>query len=106
MSYVNTNPEEVNKGSILQEAETLITGQRQVDYGDKRENFQRIADGWNMVLKHKMKPGIDISITPEDVALCMMQLKIARLCVSNSHRDSLLDIAGYVGCYDDIHKSI
>jgi hypothetical protein len=84
--------------SILIEANNLINGQRQKDYGDKTANFSRIADGWNLVLKDKLIPGK--AITPQEVALCMIQLKVARLCASPLHRDSALDIAGYIGCLD------
>jgi hypothetical protein len=86
--------------NILLHANELIHGQRQKEYGDKTANFSRIADGWNLVLKDKLIPGK--VITPQEVALCMIQLKIARLCASPLHRDSALDIAGYIGCYDII----
>ena len=42
----------------------------------------------------------DSTITAEDVALLMMQVKIARLAKSPDHKDSILDVAGYAGCYD------
>jgi Domain of unknown function (DUF6378) len=87
--------------SILKEADDLINGQREKDYGDKEKNFQQIADGWNMVLKNKLQPGM--FITPQDVALCMIQLKVARICTSYGHRDSIMDIAGYAGCLDIVN---
>jgi hypothetical protein len=89
--------------SILIEANNLINGQRQNDYGDKTANFSRIADGWNLVLKDKLIPGK--AITPQEVALCMIQLKVARLCASPLHRDSALDIAGYIGCLDILNTN-
>lgn len=85
---------------ILHEADAIINGQRQADYGDKRQNFTQIAMLWQGTLAMKLAPGE--TITPEDVALCMMQVKIARLAKSPNHRDSVLDIAGYAGCYDMI----
>lgn len=88
--------------SILFEAAKLIQGQRQADYGDKLQNFSQIAMLWQGTLA--MKLALGQSITPEDVALCMMQVKIARLAKSPDHRDSIMDVAGYAGCYDYLQQ--
>lgn len=91
-----------SKTSILVQAEDLINGQRQKDYGDKLQNFAQIAMLWQGTLAMKLAPGQ--RITPEDVALCMMQVKIARLAKSPDHKDSIIDIAGYAGCYDMLQQ--
>ena len=90
------------KQSLLTEADALINGQRQEDYGDKLQNFAQIAMGLQMILAPKLQHGQEI--TPEDVAMCMIQVKIARLAKSPDHRDSILDVAGYAGCYDKIQE--
>lgn len=82
---------------MLHQAQDLIQGQRQADYGDKLQNFSQIAMLWQGTLAHKLAPGQ--TITPEDVALCMIQVKIARLAKSPDHKDSIMDTAGYAGCY-------
>ena len=71
----------------LEEADTLINGQRQEDYGTPRQNFGVIADMWSAYL------GADIE--PRDVANMMALLKIARMRMTN-HRDSALDTCGYI----------
>lgn len=83
---------------ILQRANELIGGDRQRDYGAKLQNFAQIAMLWQGTLATKLAP--NAKITPEDVALLMMQVKIARLAKSPNHEDSILDIAGYAGCYE------
>lgn len=83
--------------SILKDAELIIAGQRQEDYGDKRQNFSQIAMLWQGLLATKLQS--TKAITPEDVALCMIAVKMARLTKSPDHVDSLMDIAGYAGCY-------
>ena len=88
------------KKPLLQRANELIGGQRQSDYGNKLQNFSQIAMLWTGSIAHKLQPGQ--AITPEDVALCMMQVKIARLAKSPDHEDSILDVAGYAGCYEAI----
>ena len=87
---------------LLIEADALINGQRQADYGDKLQNFSQIAMFWQATLAAKLAPGQ--AITPEDVALCMMGVKMARLAKSPDHRDSILDVAGYAGCYDKLQE--
>lgn len=82
--------------TINQIAEELINGQRQQDYGDKLSNFTQIAMLFSGVLAHKLNPGT--TITADDVALLMIQVKVARLAKTPTHFDSIVDIAGYAGC--------
>lgn len=88
--------------SMLSKADNLIQGQRQNDYGDTLQNFSQIAMLWQGTLATKLAPGQ--AITPEDVALCMIQVKIARLAKSPDHSDSIMDVAGYAGCYDYLQQ--
>lgn len=81
--------------TILADAEKLIHGARREDYGGAFESFTRIAELWSPVL--------DIMVTPEQVALCMVQLKIARW-LNGQQRDSLVDAAGYIGLVESIEQ--
>jgi len=74
---------------ILAQAADLVGGDRQADYGPPEENFNRIARLWSVVLKQP--------VSAYQVALCMAQLKIARLVESPTHDDSWVDAAGYIG---------
>ena len=94
-----TKAQEANK-PLLQRANELIGGDRQRDYGNKLQNFSQIAMLWQGTLATKLQASAQI--TAEDVALCMMQVKIARLAKSPDHQDSILDIAGYAGCYEAV----
>lgn len=76
--------------SILTRAEEIINGQRVKDYGDARENHLRIATLWSAY-----KQGVEFS--PEDVAVMMILLKIARFMENGYHEDTVVDIAGYAG---------
>ena len=64
--------------------------ERGENYGDVRENHQRIADLWSVVFGQ--------SVTPEQVVLAMTCLKIARLIETPDHEDSWVDICGYGAC--------
>ena len=75
---------------VLEEAKDLIYGQRANDYGDAQSNFQRMADLVNPIIKKA-----DGNLTATDMALVMIQVKIARLQETPDHEDSWIDIAGY-----------
>ena len=78
----------MNRDEALTTAGSLINGDRARDYGDARTNFQRIADLW--------APILDTPVIPEQVALCLAQLKVARLIQSPGHADSWVDGLGYL----------
>lgn len=86
------------KKFMLQKAHETIYGDRQQEYGPAGENFQNIADMWSVVLKTE--------VTKEQVALCMMQVKIARLMNTPNHFDSWMDIAGYAGCKEKMDNGV
>ena len=82
--------------TLAADAVQAVTGPRQRDYAHPKVNFQRIADLWAPILGN--------AITPEQVALCMIQVKVAR--EMNRHtRDNLVDIIGYTltldACMED-----
>lgn len=79
-------------GSVLEEAESIINGQRKADYGTPMDSFSRIGRMWAPIL------GLE-DVSPEQVALCMIALKISR-ALNGYQRDSLVDIAGYAGCIE------
>lgn len=83
--------------TILQDAEQAVYGDRQDDYGHPREDFTRTAILWTGVLQHKLADGE--YITPEDIALCMVQVKVSRE-VNKPKRDNRVDGAGYFLCLD------
>jgi hypothetical protein len=85
--------EQTDHDSVLMEAQRIITGDRRDSYGKAYESFKRIADMWS--------PTLGIEVTPYQVALCMIQLKVARY-VNGQQRDSAVDIAGYAGLLDII----
>lgn len=84
----------LNRAYFLDKAEELINGQRAKDYGDARDNHQRIADVWGMILGQQ--------ITPEQVCACMIGLKLARLANDMKQDDTWVDIAGYAALGGEI----
>ena len=83
--------------TILEEAQKAVYGERERDYGSVTENFTNIAKGWEIILKS--------NVTPEQVALCMAWLKIARQ-MNTSKRDNMVDLAGYAACIEKMENEL
>jgi hypothetical protein len=81
--------------SLCQEADAIINGDRQDDYGTPLQSFERIAALWSIIL--------DTPVSAEKVVLAMIALKVSR-ALHGFHRDSFLDIAGYAGCAELIEQ--
>ena len=77
--------------SILDEAQRILAGPRQEDYGDPVEAHRRVAGAWSAILDHP--------VAAHEVALCMAALKLVRATTS-TERDSLIDAVGYVAIAD------
>jgi hypothetical protein len=77
----------MNREEILQEALRLTSTDRQKNYGEPFINHKRIADIWTVLL------GVDV--TPSQVALCMVGVKLARLVETPDHQDSFVDLCAY-----------
>ena len=78
--------------SILTEAQGLVHGDRNSDYGHPLDDFSRTAAIWTVLLGGKLKDGARIE--PEDVGLCMVGVKLSRQ-INRPKRDNLTDAAGY-----------
>ena len=78
--------DKAGKETILDIAAHIVDGPREKAYGHPAQDFARIAGMWSTVL--------GVQVTPEQVGLCMILVKISR--ETNLHsRDNLVDIAGY-----------
>ena len=45
------------------------------------------------------------TVTPAQVALCLIDLKLARLTRDPSHLDSIVDVAGYAACLREVTRA-
>lgn len=88
----------MSKGSdmLLDAARTIA--ERGRIYGDAAENMAKTAQLWSIVL--------GVPVTPAQVALCLIQLKVARLLVTPDHSDSALDIAGYAAVLCEAQRDV
>jgi len=85
-----------NLETVLQEADRLVGGDRRATYGHPFDNFTHIGNLWSAYLSVR---GVAIDIRPEDVALMMDLLKVAREA-NHGKRDNRVDGPGYWKCLD------
>mgnify|MGYP003114831871 FL=1 len=81
---------------ILKTALNLTTKDRHDDYGDCNIELDRVATMWSVIFQ--------TDITPNQVALAMIALKITRQMHANK-RDNWVDIAGYARIGDIVNKN-
>ena len=74
--------------TVLTEARDIIYGDREQTHGEPGKNLAAIAAMWS--------PIFGAPVTPEQVCLAMIALKVARAVNSPRHRDHWTDIVGYV----------
>lgn len=93
----------MNRTEILEKANKCVTGSRQQDYGEAENNFAIIAALWEPYLRAKCLTGeYDLCIAPEDVAILLALMKIARITSGRYHEDNFIDLAGYAACAGEI----
>jgi len=103
---------------ILKTAAELVSGDRHEQHGEVSEQFQCIADLWNLYLKHRyadkivlisknrVKTDDDVvfkaplsvvfALTPEDIGILQALIKLSRICYGSFNIDNFIDFAGYI----------
>ena len=93
----------MTREEILMTAAKIVNGQREDDYGSPEDCFATTAELWTAYIRDRCVPSDTIvMILPEDVAVMMVLLKIARLVHGNGTADTWIDIAGYAACGGEI----
>ena len=67
-------------------------------YGNASLNHRRISELWSGYF--------DSYISPEQVAMCMLLVKVSRLSQTRDHEDSLKDLLGYGLIYHQIVREM
>ena len=80
---------------ILKTALKLTTGDRHNEYGDCNVELDRVATIWSVIF--------ETDVTPNQVALAMIALKITRQMHTNK-KDNWVDIAGYARIGDIVNN--
>lgn len=79
----------MDKAELLNRAAEAVAA-NDTTYGPPAKGFELIAARWSLVL--------GCEVTAAQVALCLIDLKMARLTHHPTHLDSIVDVAGYAAC--------
>jgi hypothetical protein len=79
--------------TVLAEAAAVVRDRRHT-YGQPLDLFERVAVRWSQA--------IGTEVTPAQVVLCLIDLKVARLTHDPRHLDSITDLAGYAGVLAEV----
>ena len=79
------------------EADKIINGERQDQYGSPEDSFERIARYWSAYLQSHETMELD----GLDVAHMMVLFKMARMQGQETCRDNYIDAAGYLAIAAD-----
>ena len=89
----------MTREETLKAAIQAVLHDREDEYGAIEDNFAVIAAMWAVYVKARCVGGdASVSIAPDDVAIMMCLLKIARITTGEVKADSYVDLAGYAAC--------
>ena len=87
-----TSPAEIFLKHVAQ-----VVAERSTQYGDATGNMAAIAVRWSATLGRE--------VTPAQVVLCLLDLKLARLAHDPTHEDSAVDVCGYAALLREITET-
>ena len=83
-------------GETMQRHAASVVAERRKVYGEPAAAMAVVARRWSITLGRP--------ITPAEVVLCLIDLKLARLGHDPKHQDSILDIAGYAAVLQEVGR--
>jgi len=91
------------RAAILDAAKKIVTGDREKQYGKPEDNFAVIARFWEVYLSERcVDGGAEVTLNPDDVAMLMALMKVARIMTGTFKGDSYIDGIGYLACAAEI----
>ncbi|UDG78729.1 hypothetical protein SEA_INDYLU_27 [Microbacterium phage IndyLu] len=97
-------PDLTKRETILREANRIIHGDRQQDYGPPVDSFTRLAEALNLVLRPKLREGVELDAV--DAAVLMIAMKLSRLAGGDRKDDTWVDLAGYSALGAEIRDAL
>lgn len=73
-----------------------VLAERRASYGPADVAMEAIAARWSVTLGRP--------VSPTQVVLCLIDLKLARLSRNPSHEDSLIHVAGYAALLAEVAR--
>ena len=84
------------KGETMLRQAARVVGQRRRAYGDPAGSMAAVAARWSVTLGRP--------VTPAQVVLCLIDLKLARLGHDPAHAELDLDVAGYAAVLEEVRS--
>ena len=85
----------MTRPAILDHVAQVLEARAQA-YGPAADSLHAIAARWSLTLGR--------TVTPAQVVLCMIDLKLARLTHDPGHHDSLIDVIGYAALLAEVRS--
>jgi Domain of unknown function (DUF6378) len=85
----------MNAEAFLEHAADLVNRRRR-ECGEPVDLFEHIAKRWSLTLGTR--------VSPAQVVLCLIDLKVARLAGDPKHLDSIVDVAGYAAVLREVGR--
>jgi hypothetical protein len=84
------------KRHVILDQAAAVVDERRKAYGDPAASMATVAARWSITLGRP--------VTPAQVVLCLIDLKLARLGHDPAHADSILDVAGYAAVLEEVRS--
>lgn len=81
--------------AMLRHAASIVAERRR-SYGEPATSMEVVAKRWSLTLGRE--------VTPAQVVLCLIDLKLVRLAHDPTHQDSLVDVAGYAAVLREVGR--
>jgi hypothetical protein len=85
-----------SRAEFLDEIATILT-QRGSIYGSSTTNHERISELWSAYYGDY--------ISPMQVSIMQLLVKVSRLAETANHKDSVKDIIGYAVIYNELYEN-
>jgi Domain of unknown function (DUF6378) len=85
----------MNGPDLLEHAAGLVNRRRR-EYGEPPDLFEHVAARWALTLGTR--------VSPAQVVLCLIDLKLARLARDPKHLDSQVDVGGYAAVLREVSR--
>ena len=90
-----TRRNRIGSARMLRHA-AMVMAERDAAYGNPAASMAAVAARWSLTLGCR--------VTPAQVVLCMLDLKLVRLAYDPAHRDSATDVIGYAALLPEVTR--
>ena len=85
-----------SRTELLDECARILTDRGSI-YGSSQSNHERISELWSAYYGNY--------ISPMQVSLMQLLVKVSRLAETANHKDSIKDIIGYAAIYQELYDN-